>query len=109
MPRAGRRWYCQEGADTRGLMAAQALDALGPRESSSNLARGSIVDEAALIRELQANLIAGAGRDAFEHEPDIPPARAGSPPPESLGPGCVAIGEHLSANTAHARGTTLTG
>ncbi|MCK8503330.1 hypothetical protein M0222_36780 [Myxococcus fulvus] len=83
-------------------MAAQALDALGPREASSNLARGSIVDEAALIRELQANLIAGAGRDVFEHEPDIPPARAH----ERCGPGwwrsacCPAVASMCSRSSS---------
>ncbi|MBZ4394167.1 MULTISPECIES: NAD(P)-dependent oxidoreductase [unclassified Myxococcus] len=75
-PRAGRRWYCQEGAGTRGLMAAQALDAWGPRGFLSHIARGSIVDEAALIRALQEGASPTPARvSSSTRRTSLPPSR----------------------------------
>ena len=48
------------------------LEALGPRGFLINVARGSVVDEQALIRALKENRIAGAGLDVFENEPIVP-------------------------------------
>jgi lactate dehydrogenase-like 2-hydroxyacid dehydrogenase len=62
------------GAETRHLVDAAALDALGPHGVLVNIARGSIVDETALIAALQEKRIAGAGLDVFEHEPRVPEA-----------------------------------
>ena len=60
------------GAGTAKLVNAQVLDALGPQGYLVNVARGSVVDEAVLLRYLQEKKIAGAGLDVFEHEPDVP-------------------------------------
>ncbi|MFY1827983.1 2-hydroxyacid dehydrogenase [Myxococcus fulvus] len=83
------------GAGTRGLVDAQVLEALGPEGFLINIARGSIVDEAALIRALQERRIAGAGLDVFEHEPDIPPALAAC--------GNVVLTPHVASATVATR------
>jgi len=57
------------GADSRYLINTEVLDALGPRGFLINVARGSVVDEVALLRALHEGRIAGAGLDVFEHEP----------------------------------------
>jgi hydroxypyruvate reductase len=63
---------CQGGPATRHLVSVPALRALGPNGTLINIARGSVVDEAALIAALAANQIAGAGLDVFENEPYVP-------------------------------------
>lgn len=60
------------GAGTRHLIDAAVLKALGPKGFLVNVARGSVVDEAALIEALEAGTIAGAGLDVFEDEPRVP-------------------------------------
>ena len=62
------------GAGTRHLINADVLKALGPKGYLINVARGSVVDEAALIDALQKGVIAGAGLDVFEKEPHAPEA-----------------------------------
>jgi lactate dehydrogenase-like 2-hydroxyacid dehydrogenase len=60
------------GAETRHLVNAQVLEALGSRGFIVNIARGSVIDEAALVRALVDKRIAGAGLDVFENEPNVP-------------------------------------
>jgi lactate dehydrogenase-like 2-hydroxyacid dehydrogenase len=60
------------GAATRKLIDAKVLEALGPTGVLVNVARGSVVDEAALIEALEGNTIAGAALDVFENEPNVP-------------------------------------
>ena len=62
------------GAGTRKLIDAKVLRALGKDGYLVNVARGSVVDEAALIEALQSGTIAGAGLDVFENEPNVPAA-----------------------------------
>ena len=62
------------GAGTRKLIDAKVLAALGKKGYLVNVARGSVVDEAALVEALQNGTIAGAGLDVFEDEPHVPEA-----------------------------------
>ena len=62
------------GAGTKGLINAEVLKALGAKGYLINVARGSVVDESALITALQNNVIAGAALDVFENEPHVPAA-----------------------------------
>ena len=62
------------GPATRHLIDARVLDALGPDGYLINVARGSVVDEAALVAALAERRIAGAGLDVYEHEPQVPEA-----------------------------------
>ena len=60
------------GAGTRGLIDAQVLAALGPDGYLINVARGSVVDQDALIAALEEGAIAGAALDVFADEPNVP-------------------------------------
>ncbi|MNU65815.1 Glyoxylate/hydroxypyruvate reductase B [compost metagenome] len=60
------------GNATRHMVNAPVLDALGADGWLINIARGTVVDEAALVAALQQKRIAGAGLDVFEHEPATP-------------------------------------
>jgi hydroxypyruvate reductase len=60
------------GDGTRGMINAEVLEALGPKGYFVNVARGSVVDQAALIDALKHKRIAGAGLDVYLDEPKVP-------------------------------------
>lgn len=62
------------GAATHHLIREQAFAAMKPSGIFVNIARGDVVDEAAMIDALQSGRIAGAGLDVYEFEPHVPPA-----------------------------------
>lgn len=67
------------GAGTRHLIGADELMAIGPQGYLVNIARGDVVDEAALIEALTQGWIAGAGLDVYEREPRVPQALMDAP------------------------------
>ncbi|WP_070884753.1 2-hydroxyacid dehydrogenase [Pseudomonas sp. D1-3] len=62
------------GSATDKLIGAEQLRALGPKGYLVNIARGSVVDEQALVTALQSGTIAGAALDVFADEPQVPAA-----------------------------------
>jgi lactate dehydrogenase-like 2-hydroxyacid dehydrogenase len=83
------------GDNTRHLVNAQVLNALGPQGFLINVARGSVVDEAALLDALQHQRIAGAGLDVFEDEPH--------PLPGLLQQDNVVLAPHIASGTQETR------
>lgn len=65
---------CVGGASTHHIVNAQVLAALGPKGIVINVARGSVIDEQALVKALQDGTLGGAGLDVFEAEPQVPEA-----------------------------------
>jgi hydroxypyruvate reductase len=68
---------CPGGAETRNLVNAEVLAALGPKGVVINIARGSVIEEAAMVRMLQEGRLGGAGLDVFVEEPRVPEALFG--------------------------------
>ena len=62
------------GSGTQKLVSREVIDALGPRGYLINIARGSVVDEEALVSALVDGRLAGAGLDVFADEPNVPEA-----------------------------------
>jgi lactate dehydrogenase-like 2-hydroxyacid dehydrogenase len=62
------------GSGTQGLVSREVLEALGADGYLVNIARGSVVDEDALVEALVEGRLAGAGLDVFEDEPQVPRA-----------------------------------
>ena len=60
------------GASTKNMINAEVLTALGPQGVVVNMARGSVIDEPALIEALKSKTIYSAGLDVFANEPQVP-------------------------------------
>jgi len=65
---------CPSTPDTHHLIDREVLTALGPRGSLINIARGSVVDQTALVELLLSGELGGAALDVYEHEPEVPRA-----------------------------------
>jgi lactate dehydrogenase-like 2-hydroxyacid dehydrogenase len=83
------------GPSTKHLVNAEVLDALGPRGIVINMARGTVVDDAALIKALKERKIYAAGLDVFVSEPEVPK--------EYLELDNVTLFPHLGSSTVHTR------
>jgi len=68
---------CPGGPATQHLVNAEVLHALGPEGTLINVARGSVVDEQALVKALADGTLGAAGLDVFESEPAVPEALLG--------------------------------
>jgi len=86
---------CPLTPQTHHLVNAAVLDALGTQGFLVNIARGAVVDEAALIAALAARRIAGAALDVFEHEPRVPQALIDNPR--------VVLAPHIGSATEETR------
>ena len=64
-------------AETRSIVSRRVLEALGPEGCVVSVARGSLVDEPALVEMLQSGALGGAALDVFEDEPRVPEALLG--------------------------------
>ena len=86
---------CRGGPETRHLVSAAVIDALGPAGTLINVARGSVVDEAALIAALAEGRLGHAALDVFESEPN--------PSPELLKLANVLVQPHHGSATVETR------
>lgn len=83
------------GPETQHLINRDVLKALGPKSYLINVARGSVVDEQALVASLLESEIAGAGLDVFEDEPNVPT--------ELLNLDSVVLTPHIGSGTYETR------
>jgi lactate dehydrogenase-like 2-hydroxyacid dehydrogenase len=70
-------WLCviaPGGKATEKIVSREVLEALGPEGFLVNMARGTLVDETALVELLQSGKLGGAALDVFEKEPQVPEA-----------------------------------
>ena len=65
------------GESTRGIVNRDVLEALGPAGTLINVARGTLVDELAMVEALASGKLGAAGLDVFEKEPHVPEALFG--------------------------------
>ena len=85
-------FLCAAGGAGRGhIVTAEVLHALGPQGIFVNIARGWLVDEAALVHALCEGRLGAAGLDVFENEPQVPEAL--------LGLDNVVLTPHIASNT----------
>jgi lactate dehydrogenase-like 2-hydroxyacid dehydrogenase len=83
------------GKGTDRLISREVLEALGPQGRFVNIARGSVVDQAALVDLLTSGGLGGAALDVFEKEPNVPEAL--------FGLGNVVLSPHQGSKTAETR------
>jgi lactate dehydrogenase-like 2-hydroxyacid dehydrogenase len=86
---------CPATPETNKMINADVLEALGQSGYLINIARGSVVDEAALLYALQHKMIAGAALDVFENEPN--------PNPDFLTLDNVLLTPHIGSATSETR------
>ena len=86
---------CPAGPSTAKIANAAVFKALGPTGYFINIARGSVLDEAALLHALENKLIAGAALDVFENEPH--------PNPEFFKLNNVLLTPHMGSGTNETR------
>src|SRR5262249_31283509 len=84
------------GPETKHLINAPVLEALGPNGIVVNLARGSVVDDAALVKALQEKKIYSAGFDVFTKGPEVPK--------EYLGLDNIVLSPHRGSSRVYTRG-----
>jgi lactate dehydrogenase-like 2-hydroxyacid dehydrogenase len=87
------------GAQSRGLVSREVLDALGPQGFLVNVSRGSVVDEPVLIEYLKDRRIAGAGLDVYAAEPHVPDALRALDN--------VVLTPHIASNTTETRAAMM--
>jgi lactate dehydrogenase-like 2-hydroxyacid dehydrogenase len=83
------------GADTKHIINAQVLDALGPNGIVINMARGTVIDDEALVKALKEKKIYSAGLDVFLKEPQVPA--------EYLAMDNIVLFPHLGSSTVYTR------
>jgi lactate dehydrogenase-like 2-hydroxyacid dehydrogenase len=83
-------------AANRHAVHSDVLRALGPDGHVVNIARGSVIDERALVAALRDGALGGAGLDVFEHEPQVPP--------DLLARTDAVLTPHLGGGTLEAQG-----
>ena len=83
------------GPATQNIINKEVLEALGPRGILINMARGSVVDEPALIEALKNKTILSAGLDVYVKEPQVPP--------ELMAMDHIVLFPHLGSGSVHTR------
>jgi len=86
---------CEGGQATRGLVDGAVLDALGSEGFLINAARGTIIDQGAMVAALRDGRIAGAALDVFDGEPEVPA--------ELLAMENVILTPHIASSTTETR------